>query len=264
MDDTRASRRRRAAAKSARVPLALAVICAAAAVWVFATPGQQPQAVETPPLVAASPGPMAALPLVPSATPSPVPTATPTPTVAPEPEPWEFSAVRLSIPSIDVEGEVTEYTLQDFENNRMDALNGAGEWVNNGGVNPPTPSTISWDSRAYRQHDVKAIPSAQATQCFQFFGHAYLNGGAIFDRVADLPPGAEVVVTTATERLVYEVQGREDIFKGDAIDKLAIDPSKDEPLCGKLITCFAEGPRVNGQTVQASVITLRLVEFNKR
>lgn len=201
-----------------------------------------------------------------AATPAPTRSATATATPSPEPEPiqpmaplvWEMNPTHLSIPTIGLEGEVTEYGVDNLES--MTVEDATGEYVTGMGVNPPSKAHISWDSKAYRQYGLNAILSAQSEYCTPLFGHSYKNEWAVFNDVPGLPAGAEVVMTNSLgETIVYEVVSRQDIYKGDALTALEVRKSQPHEGCMQLVTCFRDGPRdVNGRTLMANILTLQV------
>lgn len=188
-----------------------------------------------------------------AATPSATPTATPSATPTPTPTPvsctaWQFPDTHLSIPSVGIEGRITEYTPQ--------------ERINNGGqIIPPEKMSIIWDSWFCRQQNILSIPSAQAEDCIYLGGHSYKYEPAAFNSLIDMPVGAAAVLTSADGSTATYIKEAEEITVPKATQQTdeRLYPKEYIPGCLKLITCQWEGDRDgNGNTLNLRVTTLML------
>jgi hypothetical protein len=134
---------------------------------------------EASPTVAASPLPSPTT--TPSQVPSPMPTTDPTQPSAP----WTFTSAHLSIPSVGVDGEISEYTK---------------DMLVDGAVKPPAMDTISWYSGIEG-----GTLSSTATNTTYLYGHSWIHPAA-FNGVRKMVPGNTVIITTPTETLTYVME----------------------------------------------------------
>ena len=173
---------------------------------------------------------------------APVPTpVTPIPFVASAPtEPWSFTSASLSIPSVGINGEVSEYTQADA--------------VRDDGVDPATLEMISWYSGIEG-----GILSASATNTTYLYGHSSVET-AVFNDVRLMQPGATAVIVNGSgETLTYVMTN-----PTFAVNKseLSSDTRVTEPKAGRLVlvSCYRpDSYDPNSATVQNVVAILQLV-----
>lgn len=203
---------------------------------------------------------------------TPAPLRTPLPSTAPSTPPptssakhvveqcaqWQFPQTHLSVPSVGIEGEVTEYTPTDRA-------------ANNGKIVPPEKMSIVWDSYFCRVQNIPSYPSASAGDCIYIAGHSWSDGSAAFNPLAHLPVGTEAVLSNANgENARYRSVAVKDT---DGVWKNEVEILKDTqetdtrlypetllPGCLKLVTCLSEGERdANGHAISLRVATFQLV-----
>jgi hypothetical protein len=178
--------------------------------------------------------------------------APPTPTSTPEPttpaEPWQFTWATLSIPSIDLNGDITPYSPDEL----VDITIG-DKTIPKAAVEPATADTIAWYSGIEG-----GTLSSDAENCAYVYGHKYLNGRAVFNDIYEMKEGSEAVITTGNgETLLYVFQSKFPVLK----DRLQDDPRITEgaPGCLILLTCNSDGERdANGHTVENYAVRLQL------
>ena len=170
------------------------------------------------------------------------PSAKPVPQAAPVTvEKWLFTSASLSIPSIGVNGEISEYTQADA--------------VRNDGVDPPTTDTISWYSGIEG-----GVLSASATNTTYLYGHSSV-GPAVFNDIRQMQPGAIAIITTGSgETLTYVMS--EPVFTVSKAE-LSSDARVTEPKAGRVlfISCNRpDGYDPDSATVENVVAALQLVQ----
>ncbi|MFZ1302057.1 MAG: class F sortase [Candidatus Microsaccharimonas sp.] len=171
--------------------------------------------------------------------------------MAPE-VPWQFTWANLSIPSINLNGAISQYTPEQLVGTVVYDSN--GNQVSGGAVVPAEPGTIAWYTGI-----PDGILSATASQCVVLYGHSYLNGGAIFDNLPNMTADSTATISTGNgETLNYSFVDSFKIAKGS----LASDPrlSVEVPGCLILITCHRDGDRdADGHAIENTVVRLQLV-----
>lgn len=157
--------------------------------------------------------------------------------------------MHLSIPSVGIEGKVTEYTPQ--------------ERINNGGkIIPPENMSIVWDSWFCRQQNILSIPSAQAEDCVYIAGHSSKYEPAAFNELINMPVGAEATLTAADGSSVTYAKFTDEVTIPKATQQTdeRLYPKEYIPGCLKLVTCQWEGARDgNNTTLNLRVATLMVV-----
>lgn len=169
------------------------------------------------------------------------PASTPVPLVASAPtEPWSFTSASLSIPSIGVNGEISEYTQADA--------------VRDDGVDPATLEMISWYSGIEG-----GILSASATNTTYLYGHSSVEA-AVFNDIRLMQPGAmAVIVNGSGETLTYVMT--EPTFTVNK-SELSSDTRVTEPKAGRLVlvSCYRpDGYDPESATTENVVAILQLV-----
>lgn len=117
---------------------------------------------------------------------------------------------RIDVPAIDLSARVEPYTSEDVA--------AAG-----GAVRPPDLWTISWWTGG-------GTPGTDSDNTVYLYGHTWREP-AVLNRVGELDPGDEIVVTTAGGRLTYTV---EDVFTVDK-PELPDSPGVAEAVPGRLL-----------------------------
>ena len=206
------------------------------------------------------PTPVTTMPSTPSSTP-PVPMS-----VEPVADPcdqWQFPQTRFSVPSVGIDGLLTEYSPADRA-------------ANGGEIVPPDKMSIVWDSYFCRVQNIPSYPSASAGDCIYIAGHSYSDNSAVFNNLAELPVGSQVILSNSNgETAWYQsvaMQDTDGIWKGELNilkENQQTDPrlypDKLVPGCMKLVTCLSEGERdTSGHAIALRVITLQLVAVNHR
>jgi sortase (surface protein transpeptidase) len=142
------------------------------------------------------------------------------PTASAKPDPrWgqAAEAVRLEIPSIQVDAPVAPYTADDARAGR-DGL--TGQTCYQSGVivcvDPPTVDGVYRQRGGQDGISFGELPGMDSPGTVYLYGHAGTRGGgAVFDRLPDLGAGDEALVTTANGVILYTVEEVFTVPKGD-------------------------------------------------
>lgn len=169
------------------------------------------------------------------------PASTPVPLVASTPtEPWSFTSASLSVPSVGISGEISEYTQADA--------------MRDDGVDPATLEMISWYSGIEG-----GILSASATNTTYLYGHSSVEA-AVFNDVRLMQPGAmAVIVNGSGETLTYVMT--EPTFTVNK-SELSSDTRVTEPKAGRLVlvSCYRpDSYDPDSATIENVVAILQLV-----
>ncbi|MFO7690045.1 MAG: class F sortase [Cryobacterium sp.] len=191
-----------------------------------------------------------------SSTTQPAPTAQPTttPTTAthqPEPSTAEPQAgatasdvvisasapLRLRVPSIGLDGEITEYTQAMIDER--------------GGFDPPELSTISWDTTI-----AGGLAGTNATNTLYLYGHSAVDA-AVFNDLKHVASGAVASVDTENGRLCYVEQKALQLAKAEY--KYNDELTDAIPNRLVLVSCYRPvGYDPNAATVENIVLVLQL------
>lgn len=203
---------------------AAALVCALAAGWFFLQPtdsGSMSAAPPTPEIHRAVP-----------ATPAP-----PLDVNAADVQIAASAPLRLRVPSIDLDGDVSEYT-QDMIDER-------------GGYDPQQLSTISWDTTISG-----GAAGTDSTNTVYLYGHSAV-GTAVFNELKDMAPGAVASIDTANGRLCYVEQKALQLKKSEY--KTNDELTNAIPNRLVLVSCYRPvGYDPNEATVQNIVVVMQL------
>lgn len=199
-----------------------ALLCAVFVGWIIFHPTAQ----ESAPTVQPMP-----------ATQRPAPQPSGSPAAVPDVVISASAPLRLRVPSIGIDGAVSEYTQS-----MIDEL---------GGFDPPELTTISWDTTI-----VGGVAGTDATNTLYLYGHSSVND-AVFNDLQDVAAGAVASVDTANGRLCYVEQKSLKLAKAEY--KYNDELTDAIPNRLVLVSCYRPvGYDPNAATVQNIVLVLQL------
>ena len=199
-----------------------ALLCAVSVGWIIFHPIEQASAPTVQPT---------------TATERPTPETSASPVAAPDVVISASAPLRLRVPSLGIDGAVSEYTQT-----MIDEL---------GGFDPPELSTISWDTTI-----PGGLAGTDATNTLYLYGHSSVNE-AVFNDLQDVASGAVASVDTANGRLCYVEQKSLQLAKAEY--KYNDELTDAIPNRLVLVSCYRPvGYDPNAATVQNIVLVLQL------
>jgi sortase (surface protein transpeptidase) len=145
--------------------------------------------------------------------------------------------LRLTVPSIGLDGPVSEYT--------QEMIDGYG------GFDPPELSTISWDTTI-----PDGLAGTDAANTVYLYGHSWIDV-AVFNDLKNLQPGAVASIGTANGTLCYVAQKTLKLNKAEY--KINDELTDAIPNRLVLVSCYRPGGYdPNAATVQNIVVVLQL------